>query len=330
MTLKQQLLAFMNRESDRVPFMPIFMRYCAGFAGLRYRDFVLDPRAHCAANTALAGRVGSCWVNTMSDPYCELDAYGAEIEYVENDLPLNEVILCPEIGDLERLPEPRLPDNRRTAGRLEQIREYRRTCAGEYLITGWVEGPVAEYCDLRGIGNAFLDFYDFPDRMHAALENITATAERFIDAQLDAGADCIGIGDAACSQIGAELYRDFAWPGEKRLVDRIHARGALAKLHICGNTTAIIPLMIATGADIIDIDHGVRDMSPFVRLLAPHQFFCGNLDPVTVLQNGSRTDIAAAVRTVLAQAPGRLILSGGCEITPDTPLENLTVFHEPA
>ena len=24
------------------------------------------------------------------------------------------------------------------------------------------------------------------------------------------------------------------------------------------------------------------------------------------------------------------ILSGGCEITPDTPLENLTVFHEPA
>ena len=122
-------------------------------------------------------------------------------------------------------------------------------------------------------------------------------------------------------------------PGNMRtgvFANNFHRRGAIAKLHICGNTTAIIPLMIATGADIIDIDHGVRDMSPFVRLLAPHQFFCGNLDPVTVLQNGSRTDIAAAVRTVLAQAPGRLILSGGCEITPDTPLENLTVFHEPA
>ena len=111
-------------------------------------------------------------------------------------------------------------------------------------------------------------------------------------------------------------------------MDHIHHLGAIAKLHICGNTTAILPDMIATGADIIDIDHLVTDMTHFAPLLSPRQKLCGNLDPVTIIQDMQPEQIKAAARKALAQAPGKLILSGGCEITPDTPAANILAMAE--
>ena len=189
---------------------------------------------------------------------------------------------------------------------------------------------MAEYSDLRGLGNACLDLYDDPERVHRAMEIICENAMRFAELQIRAGANCVGIGDAACSQIGPALYEEFGFGYEKRLVDRIHELGALAKLHICGNTTSILPRMIATGADIIDIDHLVRDMAPFAPLLGKGQAFCGNVDPVSVVQDMKPDEIRRTARECLAQAPGNLILSAGCEITPGTPNENLLALADAA
>ena len=72
--------------------------------------------------------------------------------------------------------------------------------------------------------------------------------------------------------------------------------GAKAKLHICGDTTAILPMMIKTGADIIDVDHAVTEMARLAPLLSEHQVFSGNSDPVSVIQNGSEQSIAESVR----------------------------------
>jgi uroporphyrinogen-III decarboxylase len=207
---------------------------------------------------------------------------------------------------------------------------YRRLCGDRYFVVGWVEGPVAEYADLRGVTEASLDFMDAPAEVGAAMDMIVEAARRFITLQIDAGADCVGIGDAFCSQIGPRLFRELAAPREKALVDHIHALGAKAKLHICGNTTLILPDMIATGADIIDVDDLVTSMAPFAPLLAPHQVFSGKADPVRIVQNGSPELIVAAVRQGCREAAGRCIVSAGCEITPGTPAANMRALRAAA
>ena len=63
----------------------------------------------------------------------------------------------------------------------------------------------------------------------------------FAAAQLEAGADTIGIGDAIASQVSPKLYEELIWPREKRLIDGIHAQGGLVRLHICGNITHLLP-----------------------------------------------------------------------------------------
>ena len=193
-----------------------------------------------------------------------------------------------------------------------------------------MEGPVAEYVDLRGASNASVDFLMEPEAVEKTMEIIVESSLEFISMQIKAGAHCIGVGDAFCSQIGPELYKQFAFEGEKRLIRHIQNEGALAKLHICGNTESILPMMIATGADIIDIDHLVYSMSDFVKLLAPKQVFSGKADPVTIIQDGTPELIDQCVKDDFREAAGRCIISAGCEITPGTSISNMKAFSSAA
>ncbi|HTQ10433.1 MAG TPA: uroporphyrinogen decarboxylase family protein [Fimbriimonadaceae bacterium] len=325
----ERTLAFLGGEPvDRLPFHPIIMRWAAQHAGVTYRDFCLDYRAKCEAMIRCADDFDLDWVTVMSDPYAEASAFGLQIEYPENSLPIDVGGHLPDLRSARSLEPYRIEDgHHRLLNRIAEVREFRRRVGGRLFIVGWVEGPVAEYADIRGVTDSAMDLLDDPEAVDCAMEVIVECALGFIRAQVEAGADCIGIGDAFCSQIGPALYRRFAWERERRMVAEIHRLGAIAKLHICGDTTPILPDMIATGADIVDVDHLVRDMTPFARLLGPGQVLSGKPDPVSTIQDGTPDSIAAAVRESTAQAGGRCIVSAGCEITPGTSAENMRAFR---
>jgi len=328
----QRTLEFIaGNPVDRPPFHPIIMRWAAKHAGVKYRDFCLEPSAKCDAMIRCAEDFGIDWVTVMSDPYAEASAFGLQVEYPEDNLPLDRgghLMDMAAVGALK--PYQVHGGHRRLDGRLAELREFRHRVGDSLFIVGWVEGPIAEYADIRGITDAAMDMLDDPETVGHAMDLITDCAIEFITAQVEAGAHCVGIGDAFCSQIGPRLYRQFAWDREKLMIEHIHSLGAIAKLHICGNTEVIMPDMIATGADIIDVDHLVSDMAGFVNLLRPGQVFSGKTDPVSVIQNGTPEQIASSVRDCLLQTRGRGIVSAGCEITPGTTATNMRAFRATA
>ena len=266
------------------------------------------------------------WVTVMSDPWAEASAFGIQVEYPEDNLPVDTGGHLRDTIAAEKLQRYNPLENVRCQNRLKEIREFNRQSGKELFIVGWVEGPVAEYVDLRKATNAAMDLLLDPVSVGKAMDIIIESALEFITLQVKEGAHCIGIGDAFCSQIGPDLYAAFAFNRQKRLVDHIHNLGALAKLHICGNTEAILPSMIATGADIIDIDHLVSSMADFAHLLGPCQVFSGKADPVTIIQDGTPEIIKQSVTDDFKQAGGRCIISAGCEITPGTSVVNMNIF----
>jgi MtaA/CmuA family methyltransferase len=316
-----------GRAVDRPPFHPIVMRWAARHAGIRYRDFCLDPKAKAGAMVRCADDFNFDWATAMSDPWAEASAFGVRVEYPEDDLPREAGGRLPDLEAAQHLHPYVVHEHRRTRNRVEEVRELGRLSGGRLFVVGWVEGPIAEYVDLRGAGGAALDLMDEPDAVVRVLDVIVEAALELISYQVKAGAHAIGIGDSFCSQIAPRLYRDLSAPREKRLVDHIHALGAVAKLHICGNTAPILPDMIATGADIIDADHLVPTLAPFAAMLRPGQVFSGKADPVGVVQDGTPKDIERAVREDFVEAKGRLIVSAGCEITPDTTADNMRAFR---
>jgi MtaA/CmuA family methyltransferase len=190
---------------------------------------------------------------------------------------------------------------------------------------------MAEYADLRTASMAALDLYDDPDAVHHAMDVIVESAKGFITAQVEAGAHCIGIGDAFASQIGPRFYEEFVFERERQMVAHIHESGAIAKLHICGDTTAILSRMVQTGADIIDVDHLVSSMSVIAHSLGGGEghVLSGKCDPVTVVRDGTPEQIQAVVSEDVRAARGRCIVSAGCEITPDTSVKNMRALRAP-
>lgn len=319
-----------NNSVDRLPFHPILMQFAARYASVNYRDFCLDPETKCTANIACAKAFGTDWVNVMSDPFAEAEAFGVKVEYPLNSLPVSKEFAVKDVGDFDHLILPEIEENERILSRIREVSLYRQQVGNEYFICGWVEGPLAEYCDIRGMSDAFLDFYYHPQELEKALDMITEFAMNFSASQVREGAHCIGIGDAACSQISPDLYQQFIMEREKVLVDHIHSLGARVKLHICGNTSSILTDMIHTGADIIDIDHLVTRMEDFVPLLSEGQVFSGNSDPVSVIQNGTPEMIRDSVISCYKQTKGRGIVSAGCEIPVGTSHDNFRSYMNAA
>jgi MtaA/CmuA family methyltransferase len=331
MTGLERTLSFINGQHvDRIPFHPIIMRWAAKYAGVKYREFCTNPLAKCHAMIRCAKDFDIDWVTVMSDPWAEASAFGITVDYPEDSLPVDTGGHIPNAKAAAQLNKYNPLDNIRCRSRLKEISEFRKQIDNEYFIVGWVEGPVAEYVDLRGATAASLDFLSEPEEVIKAMDVIVESAIDFISLQIKEGAHCIGIGDAFCSQVGPDLYNLFAFERQKLLVDHIHKSGGIAKLHICGNTEAILPGMIATGADIIDIDHLVPSMTTYADLLGTHQVFSGKADPVSIIQDGIITEIDRIVLDDFNSAKGRCIISAGCEITPGTSIENMNAFKSAA
>jgi MtaA/CmuA family methyltransferase len=327
MTGLERSLSFIKGEYvDHPPFHPIIMRWAAKYAGIKYRDFCLDPFAKCNAMILCAKDFSIDWVTVMSDPWAEASAFGIRVEYPEDNLPIDKSGHMPDAKTASQINHYDPLKNSRCCNRLTEIKEFRKYAENEFFVVGWVEGPVAEYVDLRGASEASVDFLLEPEAVEKTMNIIVDCAMEFISLQIKAGAHCIGIGDAFCSQIGPELYNQFAFARQKGLVDYIHSEGALAKLHICGNTESILKEMIQTGADIIDIDHLVPSMEDFASLIGRYQVFSGKSDPVTIIQDGTPEIIKLSVLDDFKQARGRCIVSAGCEITPGTSVENMRAF----
>lgn len=176
--------------------------------------------------------------------------------------------------------------------------------------------------DLRGINTLMLDFHDDPDFVRELFEFVIAMELRFAAAQVEAGADLIGVGDAAASLVGPSIYDEFVQPYEKKLVAGLHVLGARVRLHICGRTRRLFAGMGRVGADIVDLDW-MAPLAEARQVMGPDQVLLGNIDPVAVLRNGTPETVSAAIAECHRQAGPRWIAGAGCEVVRDTPPENV-------
>ena len=317
MTSRERVLAHLEgRPVDRLPLMPITMMFAAVQTGARYRDYCTDYRVLVEAQIRTAEAFGFDYVNTMSDPAREAADCGATVEYFDSQ-PVALVEDKALLADKTKLASLKIPDplgGGRMHNALKGLALHKERIGKDKMIEGWIEGPIAEGADLRGINTLMLDFFDDPPFVRDLFA--------FVIEQLKAGADVIGVGDAAASLVGPDIYNEFVWPYEKKLVDGIHALGGKVRLHICGNTRLILEEMGKLGCDIVDLD-SMAPISEARQKMGPNTILLGNLNPDAVLRNGDPAAVTSAIAECHHQAGPRFIVGAGCEVPRDTPPENL-------
>ena len=308
---------------DRAPNFDIMMTFAAHYINQPLSRYYQDYHVLCEANFAVQQVFDLDIVQAISDPYRETADFGAAIEFPENGLPMCKAPLLRDLSDLKNLKTPDPATGPRMSDRLAAVRHFREQVGGEIPIMGWVEGALAEAADLRGVNQVMMDLYLNPDWLEELLEKCTQVAIAFAQAQVEAGADIIGLGDAIASQISPDMYRRFALPYEQQIFAAVHKMGALARLHICGNTTHIVPDMAASGADIVDLDWMVNFQQAAETYGHNGPAICGNFDPVAVMLQGTPEQVYQAVLGCLQTGGNRCISMAGCEIPAGTPHENL-------
>ncbi len=307
---------------DRPPNWNIMMTFAAHYIGQLLRSYYLDYRVLVEANLAVQAAFDLDIVQAISDPYREAADFGAEIIFPDDGLPVSKTPLLADKGALARLAPPDPHAGGRMSDRLAAVAAFRQQVGGQIPIMGWVEGALAEAADLRGVSALLVDLYDDPTWVRALLDVCGETAIAFARAQVAAGADIIGLGDAIASRVSPRMYREFALPYEQRIFAAVHEMGALARLHICGDVTHLLGMLVEAGADIIDIDWMV-DFGDAARICGARAAVCGNFDPVAVMLQGTPADVRQAVWRCLKVGGSRSISMAGCEIPDGTPHENL-------
>lgn len=330
MTGRERILAVLaGQQVDHLPCMPITMMFAADILGVKYGQYVRDHRIMVDAQVKTAEMFGFDYVSTISCPAREASDYGAKIQWYEDQPPAiveQEALFEDKLALVGfRAPEPL--SGGRMEDRIRGIELLRRRVGGELFVEGWVEGPCAEAADLRGINRLMLDFSDDPAFVRDLFEFTIEGAVRFASEQIKAGADIIGIGDAAASLAGPRIYNEAIWQWEKKLVDSIHAMGGRVRLHICGNTRRILVGMRELGCDMVDIDYPVP-MEQARSKMGAQQTLAGNPDPVRDIRNGSPETIKQLLGSLRRQAGAQWIVAAGCEIVRDTPHENLRALVE--
>ena len=322
---RERILAHLaGQPVDCLPAMPITMTLAAARIGAPYLDYCTDHRVQVEGQIAVADAFDIDYVSAISDPAVEAADCGAPAIFFPDDPPANngQSPLLLDKAALDNLDLPPWQPQGRRANRLRVIEGLKGRVGERKLVEGWIEGPCAEAADLRGINNLMLDFYDDPAFVERLFKFVLALELDFAAAQVAAGAELIGIGDAAASLVGPHIYAEFVQPYEQRMVDAIHRLGAGVRLHICGNTRRILGGMGALGAEIVDLDF-LTPLHEGRAAMGPAQVLLGNIAPVRDLCNGTPETVYAIMAECHRQAGPRYIAGAGCEVPRATADENL-------
>jgi uroporphyrinogen decarboxylase len=170
--------------------------------------------------------------------------------------------------------------------------------------------------------------YGDPELLRALLERLAELVARYLEAQIEAGAQVVQLFDTWAGLLTREDYREWALPYHRAIAGRLARSQAPLVLYV-NNGGHVVDLMAESGAQVISLDWRV-DMGDAARRLGGRVSLQGNLDPCAL--SAPATRIAELVRNIAAAAsPARghvLNLGHGC--LPDTPVEGVRAFTNAA
>jgi MtaA/CmuA family methyltransferase len=317
-----------NKLVDRVPLFPLLMFLTVDRAGITYRQYATNGRALAEAQLLVQERFDLDAITVCSDAFRVTADLGADMVFPEDKPPYARHPVINASTNLQALPRPDPTDPKTRMGdRVLGVTELAWTASHQVAVLGWIDMPFAEACSVCGVTEFMLLMKDNPKRAHTILSLLTEIVIGFSVAQVQAGADMIGAGDAATSLISPQMYQEFALPYEQQVCQATHDAGGLVKLHVCGNTTHLLDLMATCGADLFNVDHMVPLEKAKDVYSAHGKCYKGNLDPVAHIMQATPEQCRERAHQCISLAQGtKYMLSAGCEIPAETPDEVFQAF----
>ena len=330
MTYRKDILdLFSGKKNDSQPaFSGLIHVTAEGLQseGLVFHEAHKDARKMAAASASTFKLSGLPCAVAPLDMYVEAEAVGATIDFLEHrELVFPQVtrslFASTKYLNNEYFENADFINKGRIPLVCEAIRLLKEDIGQDAVIGGMIPGPYTLLLFLIEPGGLFAEMKREPRLVADALFHLSTFLSQVGTAYRNAGADFITIHDMGGSPgfIGPSKYEQFVYPAQKLLMAELPAPRVLS---VCGNTNRSMELLAQTGAEAISVDQ-TNDLAASRKILTDTLLF-GNIDPVATLWQGEEAHIMEAVHA--AQEAGVDAIWPGCDLVPQTSIENLKTF----
>jgi uroporphyrinogen decarboxylase len=323
-------LAACRREA--VPYTPVWLmrqagRYLPEYRRVRDRfsfiDLCRDSDAATQVTVDTVRRLGVDAAIIFADILLPLVPMGTGLRYEKGDGPRIERVVR-SMQDVEQLHPVSVEES---LGFVAQtVRQVRKELEGEVPVIGFAGAPftVASYAIEGGGSRNYVHtkslMYRDPQTWHRFMDLVADITVRYLNMQIDAGAQAVQLFDSWVGCLSPEDYRRFVQPHSRKVIAAL--KPGVPVIHFGTMTGTLLTDMRDAGGDVIGLDWRVALDEAWSRL-GNGVAVQGNLDPVLLFAGVA--EIRSAVRDILGRAAGRPghIFNLGHGILPETPVDNV-------
>lgn len=290
------------------------------------KEAVTNGAVHYEAVRALAEKYSFSAASVIMDLTVEAEAFGAQIEFPENDIPNVIGRLVSNSEEIDALSVPSL-----SAGRLPEYIEANRLIAAHVnkpVFAGCI-GPYSLAGRLYDMSEIMMAVFINPEEIKHLLEKCTEFIIRYCEALKNAGANAVLIAEPAAGLLSNDVCQEFSSVYIKKIVECVQDDYFSVILHNCGNVGQCTDAMLYTQAAGYHFGNSIN-MCETLEKCPSEVWVMGNIDPVSVMKMGTPELVYEETLRLLrlTEKYPNFILSTGCDVPVGVPLNNIDMFSK--
>ena len=310
--------------------LPLLSFPCVQLMGVSVKQLVMSSDLQAKGMKLVADRVDAAASVSLMDLSVEAEAFGASIRISEDEVPTVVGALITEEDEADALQIPTVGAGR-TGLCVEAIRHAAEMITDRPVLAG-VIGPYSLAGRLMDVSEIMILCYDEPDMVHTVMEKCTAFLTEYCRAFREAGANGVVIAEPLTGLLSPGLAREFSHPYVEKLIAAVQTEDFCVIYHNCGDN---VPHMITDIYQLGAAGYHFGDAIDMMAVLpqAPRDVpVMGNVSPAAQFRGGTPESIAAVTKELLKTcgAYPNFVISGGCDIPPLSPWDNIDAFFAAA
>lgn len=322
-----------------VPRAPVWMmrqagRYLPAYMAVRQRVSFLElcqnPDLACEVTLQPIDEFGFDAAILFSDILITLPGMGVDVDFVESGPKIrNPVRTSTDIAALV-VPEP-------VRAVTDAVTAIKRALRDRVPLIGFAGAPltmltyVVEGGGSKDYAHTKKLLFGAPKDAHALLDKLARACATHLEAQIEAGADCVQLFDSWGGIVSPSDFREFPLRYAKQVIERLRSSSSAAVrstpiIYFVNGCAPYLDDYASSGADVLGVDWRVA-IDEVRRRVGTGVALQGNLDPGALF--ASPDEIRARVADILTRAgPTGHIFNLGHGVLPQTDPEHVRVMVE--
>jgi MtaA/CmuA family methyltransferase len=326
-SIERVFAALKNQSVDKPPVFPQIGDHAGLIHDLTYNIMYEDAEKAAEAHLKALDLYGYDFVSIQVEPSWPVaEACGAKVTYPPDKNPWITNYLIEAEEDLEELEVPDFMATKSSKVMIDGTKILAEKA--NVPVAAFMTGPLTFSLQLMPYEVVIKHIVTNPVFIHQLVSKSVSMIKAYVKMLKEAGASILVICEHDLQLIAPQYVKKFSFNYLPNIL-KIYEYNIL---HICGRITP----HLEASADYLKKLKELNTISigPHVSISKAQKLFdnkigvAGNIDHKRLLPSGTPQQIETAVHTAIRNSDGdsRFMVAPGCEITSDTPIENVKAF----